>query len=301
MRGSERVEAVSAASPARVAHAAAWMSGGIAALSAMAVAGRELSAELDTFEIMFWRSAVGVPLVLGLAVATGALGSLRTRRIGLHLTRNLFHFAAQNLWFFALAAIPLAQVFALEFTTPLWVLLLAPLVLRERFTRQGAVAVALGFVGILVITRPGMVTLEIAHGAALLAAIGFAAQVLATRALAATESTLCVLWWMTTSQMLMGALCAAPGAFAAPSTERLGWLGLIGVCGIAAHFCITNALRSAPASVVSPMDFARLPTIAVVGALLYGEAMELAVFAGGALIVVGNLLTPRAGAERTGS
>ena len=263
---------------------------------AMAGAGRELSAELDTFEIMFWRSLVGMPIVLALAAASGGLPGLRTRRSGLHLTRNVFHFAAQNLWFFALAAIPLAQVFALEFTTPLWVLLLAPLVLGERLTRTALLAVGLGFVGILIITRPGVVPLEIAHGAALLAAVGFAAQVLATRALAATESTLCVLWWMTTSQMLMGALCAAPGTFVAPSQTLLPWLALIGVCGIAGHFCITSALRAAPASAVSPMDFARLPTIAVVGALLYGEAIEAAVFLGGALIVVGNVLNLRAAA-----
>lgn len=287
-------EGTATAPQPRLLAAALWMGGGLGSLSAMAVAGREMSVELDTFELMLWRSALGVPIVLLVAALGGHLGSLATRRPGLHATRNLFHFGAQNLWFFALASIPLAQVFALEFTTPIWVALLAPLVLAERLTRPGLAAAFLGFVGVLVIARPGAVALQPAHAAALLAALGFAANVLATKALSATEGTLCILFWMTVSQLLMGVLCALPGGIAVPSAVLLPWLGLIGVCGLSAHFCITNALRLAPASVVAPMDFLRLPLIAVVGALMYGERIELAVLAGGALIVVGNLVNIRA-------
>ncbi|MDZ7824931.1 MAG: DMT family transporter [Gammaproteobacteria bacterium] len=128
------------AEPVRLLVAALWMLGGLLSLSAMAIAGREMQVELDTFELMFYRSLVGVPIVLAAAVVSGGLPRLRTARPGLHATRNLFHFSAQNLWFHALATIPLAQVFALEFTTPIWVALLAPLVLRERFTRAGLTA-----------------------------------------------------------------------------------------------------------------------------------------------------------------
>lgn len=277
----------------RLGPAALWMGGGLLSLSAMAIAGREMSAELDTFELMLWRSAFGVPIVLAAAAVTGGVGRLSTRRPGLHATRNLFHFTAQNLWFHALATIPLAQVFALEFTTPIWVALLAPLVLGERFTRAGTVAALLGFVGVLVIARPGVTALVPAHAAALLAAIGFAANVLATKALSATEGTLCILLWMTVSQMLMGLVCALPGGVAVPSEAMLPWLVILGVCGLSAHFCITRALRAAPATVVAPMDFLRLPLIAVAGMLLYGESIEPAVLLGGALIVIGNLVNIR--------
>lgn len=278
------------AAPVRIGAAALWMTGGLLSLSAMAIAGREMSAELDTFELMLWRSAFGVPIVLVAALLTGGVRRLATRRPGLHATRNLFHFTAQNLWFYALATIPLAQVFALEFTTPIWVALLAPLVLGERFTRTGMLAALLGFVGVLVIARPGATELVPAHAAALLAAVGFAANVLATKALSATEGTLCILLWMTVSQMLMGLVCALPGGIAVPSEALLPWLVILGVCGLSAHFCITRALRAAPATVVAPMDFVRLPLIAVLGMLLYGESIELAVLLGGALIVVGNLV-----------
>jgi drug/metabolite transporter (DMT)-like permease len=134
--------------------AAAWMLLGIFALSAVAVAGWEVSSDLDTFEFMLYRSLLGIPVVWALARWRGE--ALRTARLPLHFLRNVFHFTAQNLWFYALALIPLAQVFALEFTTPIWVVLLVPLALREPLTRMGLIAVALGFVGILVIVRPGV-------------------------------------------------------------------------------------------------------------------------------------------------
>ena len=120
-----------------VPRAAVWMLGSIAAFSLMAVGGRTLSAELDTFEIMAYRSAIGIVVVSGFVLATGRAREVRARRMGLHLARNAAHFAGQNLWFYAITAISLAQVFAIEFTSPLWVALAAPLVLGER-ADQGA-------------------------------------------------------------------------------------------------------------------------------------------------------------------
>lgn len=271
--------------------AAAWMMVGICALSAVAVAGREVSSDLDTFELMLYRSLLGIPVVWGLARWRGEV--LATHALPLHLLRNGFHFAAQNLWFFALALLPLAQVFALEFTTPIWVVLLAPWVLRERLTRRGLLAVALGFLGILLIVRPGLIPLAFAHGAALLSALGFAGTMLTTKRLSHSETTFQVLFYMTLMQAGLALLCAAPGGIALPVAANLPWILVLGLCGIGAHFCITQALRLAPASRVSPLDFFRLPLIAVVGMLLYDEPLELVVFLGGALIVVGNLLNVR--------
>ena len=104
--------------------AALWMIGSIGSFSTMAVAGRELSARFDTFEVMLYRSVIGVIIVLSLAWATGAWRQINTRNFGLQLIRNLAHFTGQNLWFLAVSLIPLAQVFALEFTSPLWVIVL---------------------------------------------------------------------------------------------------------------------------------------------------------------------------------
>ena len=116
--------------------AVAYMTGAIGSFSAMAVAGREVSFELDTFEIMMYRSFVGIAVVLALGWYFGTLGQITRRHMGTHFTRNLAHFTGQNLWFYAVTVIPLTQLFALEFTNPLWVLLLSPMVLGERLTRM---------------------------------------------------------------------------------------------------------------------------------------------------------------------
>lgn len=134
--------------------AALWMSGAIFSFTAMAIAGRAVSSVHDTFEIMMWRSVVGFAIVLAVAGLLGRLREVRRDRLGQHILRNLFHFSGQNLWFWSLTMIPLAQVFALEFTSPIWVILLSPLVLGERLTRPRLIAAALGFVGILIVARP---------------------------------------------------------------------------------------------------------------------------------------------------
>jgi len=281
------------------ARAALWMCGAIVSFSLMAVAGREVSIDLDTFELMTYRSLIGATIVTAFGIATVRLPQVRTRRIGLHGVRNVFHFAGQNLWFFGIATIPLAQLFAFEFTTPLWVALLAPLVLGERLNRMRALAIALGFVGILIVARPGISPLGIGHLAAALAAVGFAGSVLSTKRLSRTESVWTILFWMTWMQALFGLVCAGiDGDIALPRPESVKWVAIVGICGLTAHFSVTQALRCAPASVVSPMDFARLPIIAIVGMLLYDEALEVAVFAGAALILTANLINIRAGRRR---
>ena len=277
------------------ARAALWMSGAVASFSLMAIAGREMSAELDTFEIMLYRSVVGFVLVLAFGAITARLSSARTARLGLHGLRNVLHFTGQNLWFYALAAIPMAQVFAFEFTSPLWVAVLAPLLLGEAFTRARATAVIAGFVGILLVARPGVTPVEIGHAAAALAAVFFAGNFLTTKGLSKHgETTFRILFWMTLMQSVFGLVTAGIDAdIAVPTGLTALWILPVGVCGLTAHLCVTSALHWAPASVVAPMDFARLPVIAVLGMLVYGEALEVAVFVGGAVILAGNLVNIR--------
>jgi len=279
-----------------VLRAALWMTGAITSFSLMAVAGREVSVDLDTFELMMYRALIGAVVVTGIGMATGRLPQVRTRRLGLHAVRNLCHFTGQNLWFYGIAMIPLAQLFTFEFTTPLWVALLAPLVLGERLNRARLIAIGLGFAGILVVARPGLTPFGPGHLAAALSAVGFAGSVLATKRLSATDAVWTILFWMTWMQALFGLICAGiDGDIALPQPESVKWVVIVGLCGLSAHLSVTSALRWAPASVVSPMDFVRLPIIAIVGMFVYDEALEPAVFAGAALILAGNLLNIRAG------
>jgi drug/metabolite transporter (DMT)-like permease len=274
--------------------AVVWMLGAVLAFTAMAIAGRQLAGRHDTFEIMAFRSGVGLCLVLAFCTATGRLGAISTDRLAGHAVRNVFHFAGQNLWFAALGLIPLAQVFALEFTSPIWVILLVPLILAERLTPTRLFAAAMGFAGILLVTRPDFGHLNAGTIMAAAAAICFAATTLMTKALTRGINIVSILFWLTSMQLVMGAVCAGwDGVVGWPDAGTLPWLVLIGFCGVTAHLCLTTALSLAPASTVVPVDFARLPLIAVVGAVAYAEPLDPWVILGGAVIFMGNWVNLR--------
>lgn len=272
-----------------------WMGGAILSFSSMAVGGRAVAAQLDTFEIMFYRSIVGIVIVFALLTRRGTWGQVGFRNLGLHALRNVAHFTGQNLWFFSLTLIPLAQVFALEFTTPIWVILLAPLVLGEPLTRLRIVTSAVGFLGILIVARPGLGAFSPGLLTAAAAAIGFAASILFTKILTQRGPVIAVLFWLVVMQAVFGLVCAGIDLdIAWPSPVNMAWLGLIGCAGLFAHFCLTTALSLAPASIVSPVDFLRLPLIAVVGALFYHEPLDPFVFMGALLIFGANYANIRA-------
>ena len=269
--------------------AALWMLGAIASFSAMAVAGREVSQWLDTFEIMTYRSLVGIVVLWVILTLTGQWRQVTRRSISTHVVRNAAHFTGQNLWFYAMTSIPLAQVFALEFTSPIWVALLSPLILGEPLTRLRWMSVLAGFVGILIVARPSPDTISPGLIAAASSAVFFALSVMYTRLLTRTETVLCIMFWLTLMQAAFGIIFSAwDGDMVAPSAQTLPWLVLIGLAGLLAHYCLTSALAIAPATVVVPIDFVRLPTIAIVGMLLYGEALDAWVFVGATVIFAAN-------------
>lgn len=269
--------------------AALWMLGAIASFTLMAVAGRAVQTEMTSFELMAWRSAIGFLLVCAILTRAG-FAQIRSAQTRLHVLRNLFHFAGQNLWFSALPLIPLAQVFALEFTGPVWVALLAPFLLGERFTPRKGLAVALGFSGVLLVVRPDAAAIGWGHAAGLGAALCFALNTIFTRKLLGRDTVLGVLFWMTLSQSLMGFAISLPLGLHLPSQATLPWLIALGITGLTAHYSLSSALGHAPASVVAPMEFARLPVIAVVGALFYDEPLVMGIFTGGAVILAANLV-----------
>ncbi|WP_395002689.1 DMT family transporter [Cypionkella sp.] len=275
--------------------AALWMLGSVGAFSTMAVAGKEVSAVHDSFEIMTLRSAVGLPLVLAIARATGQMDQIKVQRLGGHLLRNVMHFAGQNLWFFALTLIPLAQLFAIEFTSPIWVILLSPLILGEKLTAPRLISALLGFIGILIVTRPDMANLNIGVLAAAGAAICFAATNIATKRLTRGQSIITIMFWLTLMQFCFGMIASFyDGQVSWPTQATLPWLVLIGFCGVVAHYSLTSALSLAPASYVVPIDFLRLPLIAAVGALAYAEPLDPFVLGGGVVIFLGIWISVRA-------
>ena len=271
--------------------AAIWMTGTIVSFSAMAVSGREISFELDTFEIMMYRSIIGLIIVLLLAKLFKTHGEISTQNLSLHFYRNLSHFTGQNLWFYALTLIPFAQLFAFEFSVPLWVMLAAPFLLGERLTNIRIISILVGFIGILIVTRPWLAGLAPGIIPAALCAIGFACSVIFTKQLTQKVSITCILFWLTSMQLLMAVICAGyDGDISLPSSSNFIWIIIIGIGGLLAHFCITKALQLAPATVVTPIDFCRLPVIAAIGYVFYNEALDIFIIGGAIIIFIANYI-----------
>ncbi|MCY4185097.1 MAG: DMT family transporter [Rhodobacteraceae bacterium] len=269
--------------------AAAWMMGAVVSFSLMALSGREALIQLDTFELMLYRSLIGIIIVLTMGGIAGTLGQINLQNMKLHITRNLFHFAGQNLWFYALALIPFAQVFALEFSFPIWVALAAPLLLGEKLTKPRIFTAIVGFAGVLVVTRPGMATFDFGVLAGALCAIGFAGSYIYTKMLTRVTSVICILFWMSVIQAILGLMFAVlDGEIPIPELATMIWLVVITFTGLSAHYCITKALKLAPAIIVAPLDFLRLPLIAVIGMLFYGEIIDIFIITGAILIVCAN-------------
>lgn len=262
-----------------------WMLGAVLSFAAMAVAVRELQRSMDSFEILFVRSLVMLGIVGTVALSTGA--HVRTNRVGLHVFRNLLHLTGQYLWVYSIGALALATVFAIEFTIAVWVALLAAAFLHERLTQGRIVQLVLGVVGVLVILRPGTLSFHPAALVMLLGSFCYGASLASTKALSSTEAPRTVLVWMSLVQTPFTLVAALP-SWVTPPASAIPWILLIGATSYTAHYCMTSAMRLADATVVAPVDFIRLPLIAVVGALFYAEPFDPMVIVGALVIFTGT-------------
>ncbi len=286
-------------SPRQLLVVVAWMTGTLLSFSVMAVAIRGLSGVLSILEILTLRAAVGLAIIgAAMALRPELRLTVNTRRLGLHLLRNGVHFGSQYLWAWSLLLLPLATVFALEFTMPAWTILLAPFFLGERMTPSRMGAVVLGIAGVLVIVRPGMDTFQPAALMVLVAALGYAINIITTKKLTATESTFAIVFWMNALQLAVGIAGAGVSFVAAIEWHLVPLIVGFGAAGLFAHFCMTNAFRAGDASLVVPLDFMRIPLIAVVGWWFYAEPLDIYVFAGAGLIITGILWNLRSETRR---
>jgi drug/metabolite transporter (DMT)-like permease len=265
-----------------------WMTGALLSFSTMAVSIRGLATTLQIFEILAIRNASGLVILLTIGLARPhLLRAVTLRRARLQLARNVIHFGAQYLWALSVTLLPLATVFALEFTMPAYAAILAVAFLGEKVTAGRIGVVVLGFLGVLVILRPGIASFNPAALLVLTAAFGFAVSVIQTKALTTSETTYAIVLWMNAVQLPLALIGSEPGNFLnLGAGQALPLLG-VAVSGLASHFCLTQAFRFGDATVVVPLDFMRIPLIAFVGWWLYGEALDAWVFAGAGLIVLG--------------
>lgn len=286
---------------ARILWVVLWMAGTLLSFSAVAIAIRTLAGAFSVFEMLAARSFVGLVILLVLGAIREPLRlTLSLRRIRLHIARNTIHFAGQYLWALALTLLPLATVFALEFTMPAFTVLLAALVLGERLTPSRLGVVVFGLIGTLVILRPGLETFRPMALLVILAAFAFAVSLVLLKQLTTTESSYAIVFFMNLIQLPLALAGSDP--FFVTRLDGTGILAMValGFFGLTAHYCTAKAFAVGDASLAVPLDFLRLPLIAVIGWALYGERLDPFVFAGSLLIVTGILWNLYAEARRAG-
>ena len=193
---------------------------------------------------------------------------------------------------YAIGALALATVFAIEFTMPVWTALLAAAFLGEHLTQGRLVQLVLGLVGVTIILRPGLGAFHPAALVMLLGSFFYAGNMIFTKRLSVTDSALAVTFWMSSVQLPVTLVAALP-SWVAPQLADLPWIVVIGAGSFAAHYSMTRAMKLADATVVVPIDFIRLPLIAVVGAVFYAEPFDPLVVAGAAVIFVGTYYSLR--------
>ena len=273
-----------------------WMALSMTSFIGMSIGSRELAASLSIRQVLFFRALVGL-FVIMLFIRSLWPQIRQMHQFRLHLIRNAVHFTAQYFWTIGVVMLPLASVFALEFTMPVWVALFAWAILHERPTRARLLATMGGFIGVLVIVRPGIGIVDPAAGLVLLAATGYGLSLVLVKLLTRQNSPGAIVAWMILIQLPLGLIFALTDWRPVHVTD-LPWMVVAGVGALSAHYCMAQALRRLDASVAMPVDFLRVPLAAIAGYLLYREAIDIWVFTGAAIILLSNLQALRAERSR---
>jgi len=265
----------------------------------MALSVRELSHSMSVFQILFLRVAVALPILLSaMLIFKGpqSFALLRTSNVKLHIVRNIFQMGGQATWIFAIAMLPFATVFAIEYGQPIWAALFGSLILREHPNRWQKVGLAMGFVGVLVIVRPGTEGFSWAALLLLFGSMLYGANYLVTRVLTRTDHALSNPFYTSVMQMPVGlALTLLFAEWVPLSWQTLPYVLVLACGSAAAQHCVAAALSLAPLARVIPIDYLRLPIIATIGAVFYAEAIDPIAMAGAAIVIAGVVLTQRKG------
>jgi drug/metabolite transporter (DMT)-like permease len=249
----------------------------------LAAAGDE---PMHPFEIAFFRNLMGVVAMLPMVLRGGTrtlLSTFRTTRPGLHLLRSSVQAVGMLCFFTAVTLIPLAEITSLSFSAPLFATTLAVLLMGERIRARRITALALGFVGVIIVLRPGFGELSTGALLAIVSSLAWGFAMTLIKKLSRTDSSLTQTLY---SGIFLALLTAVPALYVwtAPTIEQLIWLLAIGTVGTIGHLAFAEALRSADMSAVLPLDFLRLVWASAIGFLVFSEVPSLLSWIGGTLI-----------------
>ncbi len=246
---------------------------------------RFVSAEVHPFEVTFFRNLFGFFALLPWLIIQG-LEPLRTRRIGLHFARAGTNVIAMLMFFMALSMTPMVQVQALAFTAPLFTTVLAALFLKEVVKIRRWLATLVGFIGALIIIRPGIQPIDAGALLTLASAAVWAVTMIIIKQLSRTDSAFTITAYMVILMTPMSLVAAVP-VWTWPNPTQLGWLAACGVTGTVAQFLMAQAFRSADTSVVLPLDFMKVVWGALIAWLWFGELVGIWTWVGAVIIFIG--------------
>ncbi len=250
---------------------------------AVTVVVRYLGTELPAVQAAFLRYVFGLFIILPIFFrARRRLPS--GRLLGVYTIRGLVHGVSVMLWFYAMARIPIAEVTAIGYMTPIFITIGAGLFLGEIMHLRRIGAVVAAFVGVLIILRPGFEEVSIGSLAQFLAAPFFAASYLIAKRLTAEEETVMIVAMLS----LMCTLVLLPGAlyvWEPPTFAELGFLFLTAILATAGHYTLTRALQAAPIMVTQPISYLQLVWAVIIGIVVFADPLDFWVILGGAVIV----------------
>lgn len=269
---------------------AIWLLGSGAFLSAMGVLIKVAAADLHPFEVAFFRAFFGLFVVMPFVLRHG-LRSVRTEKAWLHFSRGMIGGVVMLCMFYSVAHLPLADVTALSFTKPLFLIPLAALMLGEVVRLRRTVATAVGFLGVIVMLRPGGETDPVAF-VALFATSLIAFITISIKMLSRTESTTTMIFW---SSLYLSLFTLAPAisVWRWPSLETFAVMAALAVCGSIGQAMLIRGYSAGETTAVTPFDYSRLIYSGVAGYIFFAEVPDLWTIVGAAIIVASTLYIAR--------
>ncbi len=248
---------------------------------------RYLSQTIDPLEIIFFRNLFGMAVMLPWLLRHG-LGTLRTGRIWLYALRALIGLGAMTAWFQAVASMNLADAVALSFTAPLFATVIAVFLLREVVRLRRWAAVGAGFLGAMVILRPGFAAVPPEAFYVLFSAAMIGIAVSLVKILSRTEAAAPIVFYMV---LMLTPASAIPALFVwkTPAPEEFLWLLALGGVATLGHLCLVRAFACADATAVLPFDFVRLPIIAAIGYFAFGQKVDGWTALGATIIIASSV------------
>ena len=258
------------------------MLGAMVLFSTMGVFIKLSSVQLDPLEVVFFRNFLALVLMLPWIIKQGP-AVFKSERKKLYTARAIFNVVGMAAGFTALTLIPLAEATALSFTAPLFATIGAALILGEIVRKRRVIAIVFGFIGMLIILRPGIETISPGALLAIANAITIAITVLIVKKLTTTERPATIVAYMALLQTPM-AFIPAVFYWEWPNLITWLWLFCLAGAGTAGHLMYTKAIELAEVSQLQPLDFIRLPIIAFLGYVFFSEEPTIWIWIGGAVI-----------------